>query len=311
MIRTPPTLSTGRLDAMPWTHCSGPFRALDHTFIVRTTEAALGDYLRTVLDPFARADAGAGAGGRIASYSVVDRGDGTRNRYALYFERERLALTASGSFVVAMLLWHVNRRAIESAQDFVLVHAGAVEWDGQAALFPAPMDSGKTTLVAGLVRAGARYLSDEAAAIDPRTLLVHPFPKALTVGAGSRDVLADLRPADAPEFAARDRLADWHVDVRTIRADALAPPSRPGFVIALRYEAGAPTALSPMTRAEAVMEMGQNSFNLAHHGRAGVEALAAVARASECRRLVVGALDAACALIDDLRAGRLPGTDRA
>ena len=92
----------------------------------------------------------------------------------------------------------------------MLVHAGAVEWDGHAALFPAPMESGKTTLVAGLVRAGARYLSDEAAAIDPETLLVHPFPKSLTIGAGSWEVLADLAPAVDPEVTRRyllDRLA--------------------------------------------------------------------------------------------------------
>ena len=55
-----------------------------------------------------------------------------------------------------------------------------------------------------------------------------------------------------------------------------------------------------MTRAEAVMEMGQNSFNLSRHGRRGVEALATVARRSTCHRLVVGDLDVACALLRDV-----------
>jgi hypothetical protein len=306
MNRMPPTMPAARLDALAWAHHAGPFRALGHEFVVRTSDPALGEYLAAVLDPFVIAPAVADPAAPRVAYSVVDRGPDARNRYALYFGRARLALTASGSFVVATLLWHVNRQAIESAPDFVLVHAGAVAWDGDAALFPAPMDSGKTTLVAGLVRAGARYLSDEAAAIDPETLLVHPFPKSLTVGGGSREVLADLRPAVDPEVARRYSIADWHVDARAIRADALAPPTLARFVVALRYERGARTALAPMSRAEAVMEMGQNSFNLARHGRRGVEALAGVARRCACYRLVVGDLDAACALLHDLRTGGRP-----
>lgn len=300
MIRTPPVLSTAHLDAIPWSHTSGPFRALAHDFVVRTCDPALGDYLGTVLDPLSVGRLSGDGQAVLPAYSVVDRGDATKNRYALYFGRERLALTPSGSFVVATLLWHVNRRAVESGDEYVLVHAGAVEWNGRAALFPAPMESGKTTLVAGLVRAGARYLTDEAAAIDPDTLRVHPFPKALTVDAGSWEVLADMTPDVDPEVTGRYLLTTWHVDARTIRPDSLAPATPPAFVIAPRYERDATTALLPMTRAEAVMEMGQNSFNLAHHGRQGVETLAEVARKSTCHRLVVGDLDVACALVRDV-----------
>jgi hypothetical protein len=300
VIRTPPVLSTAKLDALPWAHASGPFRAIAHEFVVRTCDRALGEYLGAVLDPFA-VDGSAGDGQHaVPAYSIVDRGDAAKNRYALYFGRERLALTPSGSFVVATLLWHVNRRAVESGDGFVLVHAGAVVWDGRAALFPAPMESGKTTLVAGLVRAGAGYLSDEAAAIDPLTLKVHPFPKSLTVGVGSWEVLADLTPVVDPDVTRRYLLTEWHVDVRTIRSDALVPPTPPAFVIAPRYERDAATVLLPMTRAEAVMEMGQNSFNLQRHGGQGVEALAAVARRSTCHRLVVGDLAVACGLLRDV-----------
>lgn len=291
MMRTPPVLSTARLDALPWTRTTGPFRAIAHAFVVRTMDAALGRYLEAVLNPFA--DDGADA----LAYSVVDRGEATKNRYALYFGSERLALTPSGSFAVATLLWHVNRGAISSGDEFVLIHAGAVEWDGHAALFPAPMESGKTTLVAGMVRAGARYLSDEAAAIEPDTLLVHPFPKALTIGSGSWGVLADLAPEVDPKLAQRYLRGDWHIDARTIRPDSFAPATMPSIVIAPSYVRDAVTCLLPMTRAEAVMHLGQNSFNLPKHGRLGLEVLAAVVRRSTCHRLVVGDLDEACDLV--------------
>jgi hypothetical protein len=291
VMRTPPVLSNARLDALPWACTAGPFRALGHEFVVRTMDVALGRYLEAVLDPFVDGDASP------LAYSVVDRGEATKNRYALYFGRERLALTHSGSFAVATLLWHVNRGAISSgSREFVLVHAGAVEWAGRAVVFPAPMESGKTTLVAGMVRAGARYLSDEAAAIEPQTLLVHPFPKALTIGAGSWGVLADLAPKVDPQLA-RYMRDDWHIDARAIRPDCLAPPSAPSFVIAPTYVRNATTSLEPMTRADAVMHLGQNSFNLTEHGRRGLDVLAAVARRSTCHRLVVGDLDEACELV--------------
>ena len=42
--------------------------------------------------------------------------------------------------------------------------------------FPASMNSGKSTLVAALVRAGYAYVTDETVAVDPTTLAVTPEP---------------------------------------------------------------------------------------------------------------------------------------
>ena len=62
----------------------------------------------------------------------------------------------------------------------VFVHAGVVEWQGQAIVLPGPSYSGKSTLVDALVRAGARYYSDEYAVLDPRGR-VHPYPAPLSL----------------------------------------------------------------------------------------------------------------------------------
>jgi hypothetical protein len=61
----------------------------------------------------------------------------------------------------------------------VFVHAGAVSHDGRAILVPGPSFSGKTTLVAALVRAGAGYYSDEFAVLDEKGL-VRPYPRPET-----------------------------------------------------------------------------------------------------------------------------------
>src|SRR3954470_20346313 len=67
-----------------------------------------------------------------------------------------------------------------AAPDHVFVHAGVVAFDERAVLIPGPTFSGKTTLVAECVRAGALYYSDDLAALG-HDGLVHPYPKPLSM----------------------------------------------------------------------------------------------------------------------------------
>jgi hypothetical protein len=55
-----------------------------------------------------------------------------------------------------------------------------VGWQGRAIVIPGRSYSGKTTLVAELVRAGAAYYSDEYAVFDSRGR-VHPYSKPLSI----------------------------------------------------------------------------------------------------------------------------------
>ena len=68
----------------------------------------------------------------------------------------------------------------EFAVERVFVHAGVVGWKGKALIIPAPSFSGKSALVAELVRRGALYYSDEYAVLD-KNGLVSPFPKMLSI----------------------------------------------------------------------------------------------------------------------------------
>ena len=67
----------------------------------------------------------------------------------------------------------------QNAPDHVFVHAGVVVRDDRAIVLPGASWSGKTTLVAALVRAGATYFSDEFAVLDSQGR-VHPYPKPLS-----------------------------------------------------------------------------------------------------------------------------------
>ena len=80
------------------------------------------------------------------------------------------------------------------APERVFVHAGVVAHDGGAIVIPGASFSGKTTLVAALIAAGAVYYSDEYAVLDAGGL-VHPYPKPLSIRAGGRH--GDDHPAES------------------------------------------------------------------------------------------------------------------
>jgi len=286
-----------------WGYTSGRFLAFDHDFGVRTSDPALGRYIASVLDGLAA------PGSPAAWYSLEDRGPDEELRYALDFDGEQELESPTGSRVVATLLWHVNRHATASCTDRVLVHAAGAVDDDRGVVLPARMESGKTTLVAGLVRAGLRYLTDEAVAVDPTSYRLHGLAKPLTIDPGSWLVLADLEPEVDPDI--RQYMRSWNVDVRSIRPDAIAASAAPALVILPRYEEGATTALTSVSRGLALMALCENSFNLAMLGQGGIDALTEVVRRSACYALVVGDLATACDLVlDALRSTALHSLER-
>ncbi len=74
------------------------------------------------------------------------------------------------------------------------IHAGVLERNGSCLLLPAIAGSGKTSLTAGLMHAGWRYLSDETAPIASDTLRVRPVPLALASKPGAWPLLSPLFP---------------------------------------------------------------------------------------------------------------------
>jgi hypothetical protein len=106
----------------------------------------------------------------------------------VYVGAVRRARTRSLDGALAVLESELRQSLAARAPRRTFVHAGAVGWRGSAILVPGRSRSGKTTLVAELVRAGATYLSDEFAVLDSRGR-VHPFAKPLSVrGPGGCDV---------------------------------------------------------------------------------------------------------------------------
>jgi hypothetical protein len=117
-------------------------------------------------------------------YSLLHGGDtathGVRRFHLLYGDWTRLGRTLHLDELFPILAADLRLFVAEWARTRVFLHAGAVGWRGRAILLPGPSQSGKSTLVAELVRAGARYYSDEFAVID-RHGRIHPFHKPISL----------------------------------------------------------------------------------------------------------------------------------
>jgi hypothetical protein len=117
---------------------------------------------------------------RVYSISIGNQGSrsAARRQNLLYGDDVRLARSPDLDGVLDTFESDLRLFVAELAKHRVFVHAGVVGWKGRAIVIPGRSYSGKSTLVAELVRAGATYYSDEYAVLDSRGR-VHPFAKPI------------------------------------------------------------------------------------------------------------------------------------
>jgi hypothetical protein len=281
---------------VPETAC---FDALGYRFRVSAHDATLTEY---VAELFADLATSAPDGHCYVLRPTSDHRDDARCDVVLDGRLMFRAPTAGQ--LVATLVRAVNAEAVERCER-VALHAGGVERDGLGLVFPGRMEAGKTTLVAGLVRRGMGYLSDEAVAIDSETLLIRPYPKPLSLDPGSWALFPELEP-NAPLAGDGYKRDQWHVPSAAIRAGALGRSCPVRLVVFPRYAPGATTALEPLRRAEALVELAKHTFHFKDQSRVALDLLADVVRPSTCYHLTIGDLDGAVALVSSLAGSPTP-----
>jgi hypothetical protein len=216
-------------------------------------------------------------------YSLAGYANGTNSRIRRfnlgYWNLVRFARSRSFEDMLNEFESHVQLTVAEYAPRRVFVHAGVVAWKGAAILIPGASYSGKTTLVAELIRAGAAYYSDEYAVIDERGR-VHAYPRAL-----------GIRSPDATRAT--------KVKAKEMGAEVGARPLRVGLVISTRFKEAARWRPRELTRGKGVLEMLSNTVS----ARTQPElALNVLPRALEAARILKGARGEAKNVVDSILA---------
>lgn len=201
-----------------------------------------------------------------------------------------------------LLEWGLNWCIYTHCPQYLAVHGAVLERGGRALLLPAPSGSGKSTLCAALAFRGWRLLSDELALIDPRSGLVTPVPRPISLKNQSIEIVRDY--AEDAVFGpvvpdtGKGRVA--HVRPPAEAVAAASTPARPHWVVLPNYLEGSASMLDPLPKAEALMLLLEQTFNFNVHGVHGFNALADLVDGCASYRYTYSRLDDAVALFEDL-----------
>lgn len=201
-----------------------------------------------------------------------------------------------------MLEWGLNWCVSTQAHQYLIIHAGAVEKHGRAAILPAPPGSGKSTLTAALMLSGWRLLSDELTLIDRKTGLIHALPRPVSLKNESIGIIRAFSDEAFVNRPSHDTLKGTVAHLRPLRASVLRQhePARPGWVIFPRWQAGAETALEPRSRAQTFMYLAENAFNYSHLGSDGFRTGCRLIDQVGCHDFTYSRLDEAVAVFNRL-----------
>lgn len=192
-------------------------------------------------------------------YSILIGGKGlrasVRRLNLLYGDHVRLARSFDLDSLFEIFESDLRLFVAELAKHRVFVHAGVVGWKGQAIVIPGRSYSGKSTLVAELVRAGATYYSDEYAVLDSRGR-VHPFSKPL----GLRE---------------EGEFRQTKMTVAELGGHSGTKPLPVGLVLMTQFKSGARWRPRKLTAGKGVLEM---LFNTVSARRSPERALATLQR---------------------------------
>ena len=237
------------------------------SFTVRSADPALAAELARLLTPFAEETPGGGP--------------------------DRLVTVPAGTAdPLPVVLAEINTTALAEA-DLFAVHAGAVARAGRVVAMPAVSGTGKSTLTAACLLAGLDYVSDEALCLDWDTGAVIPYPRPIALSRWSAAALGLPAPAGADGetlLTAADLGA----------ATATGPLSLAHVVLLQRGADGAPVALEPLPRGEAVAEVLRRSFTSWRRPERAFALVHEVLGRAGTWRLTLGDPAAAAAALTDL-----------
>jgi hypothetical protein len=299
-------ISPARMKRIRW-RGERAYRVLSYSFAVRWNGDVTDDRIDyvfggvTVPQSNGPPENPAGTDG-TSVYSLVDLGPRLEMRFRLLLGDEQLVGSPSADGVMENLLYQILTRTRERTKEFLLIHAGSVVTPrGEGVLLPAAAGSGKTTLVAGLIRSGFGFLSDEIGVIDHRGDVLRPYPRALNFKNGAAAIFPDLA-VDKNRSLFPSGVG--YLRAEEIRPDVMASPSAVRFVIAPRYEEGATTRVTALSPGETVKELWANALNRDTYGARALPILANVARGAKGYRLLSGDLGEAVRAVEQITGPR-------
>ncbi|MBT3068639.1 HprK-related kinase A [Rhodoferax sp. U11-2br] len=174
--------------------------------------------------------------------------------------------------------WGLNWCVATASGAHTVIHSAVVERDGLAMVLPGSPGSGKSTLCAALALTDWRLLSDELTIISQLDGKVQPVPRPISLKNQSIDIIKAFVPSAelTPPVVATHKGAIAYARPPRSAVQASHQTAPVGYVVFPKFVPGAQLDFEPLSRAEALSELMENTFNV---GLLGAEGFASLARA--------------------------------
>lgn len=188
--------------------------------------------------------------------------------------------------------WGLNWCVATASGTHTVIHSAVVERDGFALVLPGSPGSGKSTLCAALALTDWRLLSDELTIISQADGRVQPVPRPISLKNKSIDIIRAFVPSASMTVPVTDTHKGAIAYARPPRsAVAASDQTVPvGYVVFPKFVAGATLDFEPLTHAEALSELMENTFNVGLLGADGFASLARAIANAKCYAVEYGDL---------------------
>ncbi len=233
-------------------------------------------------------------------YSLKMRTDSvTGTIYEIFVNGKKKYRTNRKSELFSHLEWIVTCNTLSHLQEFFQILAGAVVKGRKVILLPAGHGSGKTTLTLSLTRNNYRCLSDDIVLIDPKSLMVIPFPRSFLIKEESikkltRSNLIDKRNGyycRSDDTLYFNPVAENKLSARKIK---------PYAIVELKHNRRFKNELKPVSKSQMCIKLLRQSFNVHDYKRKAVTILTGLVRKSKCYSLKTNNVDDAVRLISQI-----------
>lgn len=172
----------------------------------------------------------------------------------------------------AMLEWGMNWCIAANAHQYLVLHSAVISKQGKSIIMPAPPGSGKSTLCAAMAYNGWQLLSDELGLINDSIETI-PCTRPINLKNNSIDILKNLAP--------NARFSQKAHDTQKGTVALLEPPkssieqmfdkSIPKAIVYPKYVANSDCIVTPISDANSLQQIIDNSFNYHVLGLEGFE----------------------------------------
>jgi hypothetical protein len=272
------------------------YKLQSHRFSIQTGNKKLAD-LCSPLYPGSRIRHN---GRADITYSLKMRTDSvTGTIYEVFVDGKKKYRTNSRPELFSHLEWIVTCNTLSHLQEFFQIHAGAVVKGRKVILLPAGHGSGKTTLTLSLTRNHYRCLSDDIVLIDPKSLMVIPFPRSFLIkeGAIKKLIRSNLTDKRNGYYCRSDGILYYNPDVKNKLSSRRI---RPYAIIELKHNRRFKNELRPISKSQMCIKLLKQSFNVHDYKRKAVTILTGLVREAKCYSLKTNNVDDAVRLISQI-----------